>query len=94
MKPDNTVGRVQVVCNGCQATFELPAQSSIRKVQISFKASLHKTLRRDGIVCEYGAPKQMQTTVTMPLPGATKMACLGRLTIKRLMPPPMPQPPL
>ena len=87
------MGVVQVVCNGCQAHSEVPAQSSHAYVQITFAATLHKTLRRNGIACEYGAPK-MQATVAMPLPGATKMACLGRLTIKRPMPPPMPQPPL
>ena len=87
------MGVVQVVCNGCQAHSEVPAQSSRAYVQITFAATKHKTLRRNGIACEYGTPK-MQTRLTMPNPGETKVACSGRLTIKRPMPPPMPQPPL
>ena len=74
---------VQVVCNGCQAKSELPAQSSNGKVQISFRASQHKARSKgDKQDCEYGAP-QMQAVVAMPKPGATKMACKKRLTIKR-----------
>ena len=87
------MGVVQVVCNGCQAHKEVPAQAVNAYVGITFAASLHKTLRRNGIACEYGAPK-MQTQGTMLKPGETKVACTGRLTIKRPMPPPMPQPPL
>ena len=90
MKPENTVDHVEVVCNGCKAESKVPAQQCNGKVQISFRTSLHK---KD---CEY-VGRCLQASVTnMPTPGATKVACNGRLTIKRPMgtPPPMPQPPL